>query len=74
MVAARMPSHHISQLTQVSTSTIMRTKCRFRLTGSVAKAQAIGHGRLRTLTHNDAQYLVQLSRHNPTLFLDEYCN
>ncbi|KAJ7629158.1 hypothetical protein DFH06DRAFT_906303, partial [Mycena polygramma] len=46
-------------------------KCKHE-TGSVAKAQAIGRGRPRTLADADAEYLVRLARHNPTIFLDEY--
>ncbi|KAF8122779.1 hypothetical protein EV363DRAFT_1181971 [Boletus edulis] len=72
MVDVGIPSHHITQLTQVSLSTITCTKSCFRLTGSVMKAQAIGHDWPHTLIHNNAQYLVQLSYHDPTLFLDEY--
>ena len=41
-------------------------------TGSVAKAQAIGHGRPHSLLKTDADYLLRLTRHKPTLFLDEY--
>ncbi|KIK78870.1 hypothetical protein PAXRUDRAFT_78859, partial [Paxillus rubicundulus Ve08.2h10] len=41
-------------------------------TGSIAKAQAIGHGRPRKLASNNAQYLLRPPHHTPTHFLDEY--
>jgi len=40
--------------------------------GSVAKAQAIGHGHPRSLFRCDCDYLLSLARYKPTLFLDEY--
>jgi hypothetical protein len=43
-----------------------------RLTGTVARTPAIGRGRPRLLAQSDAQYLLALAHHNPTLFLDEY--
>ncbi|TFK68880.1 hypothetical protein BDN72DRAFT_870819 [Pluteus cervinus] len=55
-----------------SVRTVYRTLRQKRLTGSVAKAQAIRRGRPRTLAQADADYLVALACHKPTLFLDEY--
>ncbi|KAF8992973.1 hypothetical protein BDZ89DRAFT_907766, partial [Hymenopellis radicata] len=55
-----------------SLSTFYRAKRRFRLTGDVAKAKAIGRGRPRLLAESDARYLLALCRSNPTTFLDEY--
>ncbi|KAH7918731.1 hypothetical protein BV22DRAFT_989379, partial [Leucogyrophana mollusca] len=65
-------SREITNITRISKSTLDRTRRRKHITGSVAKAQAIGRGRTRTLAHHDCQYLIRLARHNPTLFLDEY--
>ncbi|KAJ7901531.1 hypothetical protein B0H13DRAFT_1621909, partial [Mycena leptocephala] len=62
----------ILKIAQFSRSTLIRARKRKHLTGSVAKAQAIGRGRPRTLAQTDADYLVRLARHNPTMFLDEY--
>jgi hypothetical protein len=65
---------YIKHITGISRHTLFRTqkwKCN---TGSVAKAQAIGRGRPRSLLHFDAAYLLRLARHKPTLFLDEYAH
>ncbi len=40
--------------------------------GGVAKQEAIGRGRPRTLLRRDCEYLLCLARYKPTLFLDEY--
>jgi transposase len=55
-----------------STRTLRRAKRRYRLTGSAAPPASVGRGRPRKLTRTDGDYLVQLSRHKPSLFLDEY--
>ncbi|KAJ7814860.1 hypothetical protein B0H13DRAFT_1664370 [Mycena leptocephala] len=68
----RDTTNEILKIAQFSRSTLIRMRKRKHLTGSVAKAQAIGRGRPRTLLQADADYLVRLARHNPTLFLDEY--
>lgn len=68
----RDTTSEILKIAQFSRSTLIRTRKRKHLTGSVAKAQAIGRGRPRTLVEADADYLVRLARHNPTHFLDEY--
>ncbi|KAJ7146670.1 hypothetical protein C8R44DRAFT_579655, partial [Mycena epipterygia] len=68
----RNTTSEILKIAQFSRSTLIRTRKRKHLTGSVAKAQAIGRGRPRTLVEADADYLVRLARHNPTHFLDEY--
>lgn len=62
----------IARITNISVSTLYRAQRRQRLTGSVAKALAIGRGRPRFLTRADLFYLVRLARHKPTLSLDEY--
>jgi transposase len=62
----------ICRVVDFSLSTLKRTARRHRLTGSVAKAEAIGRGRPRKLMFRDCQYLLALARHKPTLFLDEY--
>jgi hypothetical protein len=55
-----------------SRSTLFRTIQRQRLTGDVAKAAAIGCRRPHTLLYADCRYLLQLARHKPTRFLNEY--
>ncbi|KAJ7627431.1 hypothetical protein FB45DRAFT_979716 [Roridomyces roridus] len=62
----------IAQLCGFSVRTLGRTVRRFRTTGSVAKAAAIGRGRPRLLHTQDSNYLLKLARHNPCYFLDEY--
>jgi transposase len=62
----------ITAITRISRRTLFRVARQKRLTGSVAKTVAVGRGRPRSLVHADAQYLLSLARHNPTLFLDEY--
>jgi transposase len=58
----------------ISKSTLYWTQKRKNITGSVAKAKAIGCGRPCLLLHADAAYLLQLARHKPTVFLDEYAH
>lgn len=65
-------SAYIRHITGISRRTLYRSQKRKRDTGSVAKAQAIGRGRPRSLLKQDAEYLLRLARHKPTLFLDEY--
>ena len=56
----------------MSTRTLGRAiQCK-QMMGSVAKAQAVGRGRPRSLLRQDCDYLLRLARYNPTLFLDEY--
>ncbi|KAJ7939025.1 hypothetical protein B0H13DRAFT_1587376 [Mycena leptocephala] len=55
-----------------SRSTLYHTRKRKILTGGVAKAAAHGRGRPRTPVEQDADYLVRLAKHKPTLFLVEY--
>ena len=65
-------NHEIKEITSFSTRTLTRAiRCK-QLTGSVAKAQAIGRGRPRSLMRRDCDYLLRLAWHKPTLFLDEY--
>ncbi|KAI0046776.1 hypothetical protein FA95DRAFT_1493480 [Auriscalpium vulgare] len=62
----------ILDIVRFSKSTLNRTRRRFQLTGSVTRTPAVGRARPRLLAHADVAYLIRLSRHNPTLFLDEY--
>ncbi|KAJ7243148.1 hypothetical protein B0H12DRAFT_983940, partial [Mycena haematopus] len=62
----------IAKICGFSIRTLSRTTRRFRTTGSVAKAAAIGRGRPRLLHTRDSAYLLKLARHNPCYFLDEY--
>jgi len=64
----------ILDITSISESTLYRTACRKRLTGTVAHAKAIGRGRPRILFQSDCQYLLRLARHKPSRFLDEYAH
>ena len=68
----RDTDHEIRQITGFSTKTLNRAIRRKQATGSVAKAQAIGRGRPRSLLRRDCDYLLRLARYKPTLFLDEY--
>jgi transposase len=68
----RDTDHEIREITGFSTKTLHRAIRRKHATGSVAKAQAIGRGRPRSLLRRDCDYLLQLARYKPTLFLDEY--
>ena len=62
----------ISQITGFSTRTLYHVlRCK-AATGSVANPPAISCGRPRTLMRRDCNFLLQLARHKPTLFLDEY--
>jgi hypothetical protein len=56
----------------ISKSMLYCAQKRKHTTGSVAKAQAIGHSRPRSLLKTDADYLLHLAQHKPTLFLDKY--
>src|ERR1700690_3055946 len=62
----------ITRITNFSLSTLARLRRRFRLTGSISRAVAIGRGRPRLLLMADSNYLIRLACHNPTVFLDEY--
>ncbi|KAJ7934505.1 hypothetical protein B0H13DRAFT_1591499 [Mycena leptocephala] len=55
-----------------SIRTLFRAKKRFRDTGSVARAPAPNPGGPRLLQTADANFLLHLARHKPTIFLDEY--
>ena len=56
----------------ISKSMLYCAQKRKHTTGSVVKAQAIGHSRPRSLLKTDADYLLHLAQHKPTLFLDKY--
>jgi transposase len=76
-VALRMKNRayttkEVLKIVDFSRSTLQRAKRRKLLTGSAAKAQAIGRGRPPKLLHCDCQYLLALAHHKSTLFLDEY--
>ena len=62
----------ILEIVNFSERTFYHTQCHKRVTGSVAKAQAIGRGCPQKLLFVDIQYLLRLAQHKPTLFLDEY--
>ena len=62
----------ILHIVRFSRKTFNRAEQRYRLTGTVAKAQAIGRGRPWKALHEAVQYLIRLAHHKPTLFLDEY--
>jgi transposase len=68
----RDSNSEISQIGGFSKRTLFRILRRKQATGSVAKAQAVGRGRPRSLARRDAEYLLHLARYRPTLFLDEY--
>jgi len=72
MKAREYRDEEILEISQFSLSTLKRAARQKRLTGSVAKVQAIGRGRPRKLIHPDCQYLLSLARHKPSFFLDEY--
>jgi transposase len=62
----------IAEICDFSERTLYRARKRFRDTGSVAKACVINPGRPRLLQTADANFLLHLAKHKPTLFLDEY--
>lgn len=68
----RDTNHEIKEITGFSIRTLTRAIQRKQLTGSVAKAQAIGHGHPWSLMRRDCDYLLWLTPYKPTLFLDEY--
>ena len=55
-----------------SKKTFYHVQGQFRRIGTVAKANAIRHGRPQKILLADMRYLVCLACHKPTLFLDEY--
>ncbi|KAJ7712084.1 hypothetical protein B0H16DRAFT_1272543, partial [Mycena metata] len=68
----RNSTAEILKIAQFSRSTLCRSRRRQRETGSVTRAPANGRGRPRLLAEQDANYLIRLARHKPTVFLDEY--
>lgn len=64
--------YDIVAITGFSIRTFYRVRQQKLRTGSVAKQDAIGRGRPRTLLRHDCEYLLRLARYKPTLFLDEY--
>jgi transposase len=62
----------ILDITRFSRNTFHRAQRRYNQVGTVAKAQAIGRGRLRKAVRGDIQYLIRLAHHKPVMFLDEY--
>ncbi|KAF9228331.1 hypothetical protein BS17DRAFT_692150 [Gyrodon lividus] len=65
-------TNEVLRVTQFSKATLCHTQCHKCTTGTVAKAVTIGCGRPRLLGNHDVLFLIQLSCHNPALFLDEY--
>ncbi|KAI0683320.1 hypothetical protein C8T65DRAFT_529859, partial [Cerioporus squamosus] len=64
----------ITKFTAISRSTIYRAWRAFRLTGRVSRPPPVNRQRRRLTVYQDVQLLLQHARHNPTLFLDEYCS
>ncbi|PPQ83379.1 hypothetical protein CVT24_001450 [Panaeolus cyanescens] len=62
----------IREITGISLRTLYRAQQQKQLTGSAAPALPIGCGRPQTLLRRDAEYLLSLAQHRPTLFLNEY--
>ncbi|KAJ7331568.1 hypothetical protein DFH08DRAFT_631472, partial [Mycena albidolilacea] len=62
----------IAEICDFSTRTLYRARARHRQTGTVARARRRNPGRPRILAVSDANYLLQLAKHKPTTFLDEY--
>ncbi|KAJ7915733.1 hypothetical protein B0H13DRAFT_1511843, partial [Mycena leptocephala] len=56
----------------MSVRTLARAKKQFRVTGSIARTPARNPGRPRLLQTADANFLLHLAKHKPTIFLDEY--
>ncbi|TFK81612.1 hypothetical protein K466DRAFT_451537, partial [Polyporus arcularius HHB13444] len=73
MLQAGYRTEDITNFTAISRSTIYRAWRAFRSTGSVSRPPSINRGRPRLAMHQDVQLLLQFARHNPTIFLDEYC-
>jgi hypothetical protein len=62
MKARHYSDEEVLAITGFSRSTLKRAACRKALTGStVAKKQAIGHGRPHILALSDCQYLLRLA-------------
>lgn len=71
----KFPNLPLTDILEICDMSIDTFRCAWRrhpLSGSVAKAKAIGRGRPRILSKVDAIYLLNLARHTPTTFLDEY--
>ncbi|KAJ7574054.1 hypothetical protein C8J56DRAFT_765048, partial [Mycena floridula] len=62
----------ICDATGIHIQTYYQVLKQFRCTSDVLRPPAVGRGRPRRLLEADAAYLVRLSKHNCTLFLDEY--
>jgi transposase len=72
LARGRDTPEEIGKICRYSTRTLFRAKKRFRDTGSVRRARARNPGRPRLLNTADAHYLLQLAKHKPSIFLDEY--
>jgi transposase len=70
----RDTDEEIKQVCQFSIRTLQRAHKRLRETRTAAHAPAVGRGWPRSYVAKDAEYLLNLARHKPTRFLDEYCN
>ncbi|KAK7450171.1 hypothetical protein VKT23_013054 [Stygiomarasmius scandens] len=62
----------ILEICDMSIWTLRRARKRWKQTGNVAKAKAIGRGRPGSLDNADVRYLLSLCRQQPVRFLDEY--
>ncbi|KAE9399509.1 hypothetical protein BT96DRAFT_820442, partial [Gymnopus androsaceus JB14] len=62
----------ILEICDMSKKTLYCARRRHCLTGNVAKAAAIGHGRPSLANEVDSSYLLSLAQHTLTQFLHEY--
>lgn len=72
LACGRDTRDEIAEICDFSTRTLYRARERRRQTGSVARSRRRDPGRPRILAVSDANYLLQLAKHKPTTFLDEY--
>jgi transposase len=77
LAAIRLHDHGVLTLNEIlaccgfSLRTWYRIKAHLHTTGDVVGPPRAFRGRIRSLDHDDVQYLLELIRHNPDLFLDE---
>jgi transposase len=62
----------IAEICDFSARTLYHTRKRYRQTGGIARACRQNPGHLQILTVSYANYMLQLAKHKPTTFLDEY--
>jgi transposase len=76
-LAARNPQEPLDlsailHICNMSKKTFYRARARWKATGNVRKAKAIGRGRPSVLSAGDIRYLLGLLEERPVRFLDEY--